>query len=57
MQEGEWFRAYARLGALGDGEGASQERARALAASGSPMVRDWAAFVSAASDRQFLPPR
>lgn len=23
VQEGEWFRAYARLGALGDGEGAS----------------------------------
>ncbi|TNC69492.1 acyl-ACP--UDP-N-acetylglucosamine O-acyltransferase [Rubellimicrobium roseum] len=43
--------------ALRDGEGAFQERARGLGASGSALVREWAEFVAAATDRQFLTPR
>jgi UDP-N-acetylglucosamine acyltransferase len=46
--------AYA---ALRDGEGAFQERARALTHAESPMVREVAEFVMSASDRQFLTPR
>ncbi|HVG49839.1 MAG TPA: acyl-ACP--UDP-N-acetylglucosamine O-acyltransferase, partial [Rubellimicrobium sp.] len=46
--------AYA---SLRDGEGPFQDRARALGASDSAMVRDLAEFVAASSDRQFLTPR
>lgn len=42
---------------LRDGEGAFQERARALQAASNPMVREVAEFVLGASDRQFLTPR
>ncbi|MBP1804256.1 acyl-ACP--UDP-N-acetylglucosamine O-acyltransferase [Rubellimicrobium aerolatum] len=43
--------------ALRDGEGAFQDRARALASADSAMVREWADFVLSSSDRQFLTPR
>ncbi len=46
--------AYATLGS---GEGAFLERARALAESESPMVREIASFILGASDRSFLTPR
>jgi UDP-N-acetylglucosamine acyltransferase len=46
--------AYATLR---DGQGAFQERARALGGSGSPMVREMAEFVAATTGRQFLTPR
>ena len=46
--------AYA---ALRDGEGAFRDRARALDATDSAMVREMAEFVAAATDRQFLTPR
>jgi UDP-N-acetylglucosamine acyltransferase len=42
---------------LRDGGGAFQERAGALGADDSALVRELAEFVLAASDRQFLTPR
>lgn len=42
---------------LRDGEGAFQDRARALSGAESPMVREVTEFVLGASDRQFLTPR
>ncbi|MFD1914448.1 acyl-ACP--UDP-N-acetylglucosamine O-acyltransferase [Halodurantibacterium flavum] len=47
----------AAYGKLSSGEGAFQERAKALQSSESALVREIAAFILASSDRSFLAPR